>query len=96
VIPAAGGLSRVLASNLGPVDNNGLAWSPDGQEIAFTTGGRIWRIARGGGEPSEIRIPLRGFLGQIDWSPEGNRLVFNFDSGEKTELWLMENFQLPE
>jgi Tol biopolymer transport system component len=66
VIPATGGSSRVLASNLGPVRGEGVTWSPDGQEIAFTAGGRIWKVSRSGGEPSEIRIPLQGTPGQID------------------------------
>ena len=92
VIPAAGGPSRVLASSLGrgPFRGNGISWSPDGQEIAFTAGGRIWKVSRGGGEPSEIRIPLQGTPGQIDWSPDGKRLVFEFDSPQKIELWLMQ------
>ena len=92
VIPAAGGPSRVLASSLGrgPFRGNGISWSPDGQEIAFTAGGRIWKVSRGGGEPSEILIPLQGTPGQIDWSPDGKRLVFEFDSPQKIELWLMQ------
>jgi Tol biopolymer transport system component len=89
VIPATGGSSRVLASNLGPVRGEGVTWSPDGQEIAFTAGGRIWKVSRSGGEPSEIRIPLQGTPGQIDWSPDGKHLVVEFDSEQKIELWLM-------
>jgi Tol biopolymer transport system component len=93
VIPAAGGPSRVLASNLGRLRGHGLTWSPDGQEIAFTAGNRIWRVGRGGGEPKEIRIGLLGTPGQIDWSHDGKRLVFEFDASRDTELWLMTSFR---
>lgn len=93
VIPAAGGPSRVLASDLGRLRGHGVTWSPDGQEIAFTAGNRIWRVPRGGGEPKEVRIGLLGTPGQIDWSRDGKRLVFGFDAGRDTELWLMTSFR---
>ncbi|MBP1778688.1 MAG: peptidase, partial [candidate division NC10 bacterium] len=93
VIPAAGGPSKVLASNLGRLRGHGLTWSPDGQEIAFTAGNRIWKVGRGGGEPKEIRIGLLGTPGQIDWSHDGKRLVFEFDASRDTELWLMTSFR---
>jgi len=96
VIPAAGGPSRILASNVGAVGGRGVAWSPDGQEIAFTAGDRIWKIARGGGEPKEVRIGLQGTPAQIDWSPDGKRMLFTFFKGGETELWLMTDFPDPE
>jgi len=96
VIPAAGGRSRVLASDLGRLRGHGLTWSPDGQEIAFTAGTRIWKVSRGGGEPREIRTGLLGTPGQIDWSHDGKRLVFEFGSVREIELWLMTGFRDPE
>jgi len=93
VVPAAGGPSRVLASNVGAVRGRGVAWSPDRQEIAFAAGDRIWKIARGGGEPKEIGTRLQGAPAQVDWSPDGKRLMFAFAKGGETELWLMTDFQ---
>jgi Tol biopolymer transport system component len=76
--------------------DNGLrpvTWSPDGQEIAFTAGDRIWRVTRGGGEPKEVRTGLPGTPGQLDWSRDGKRLVFEFEAGPNAELWLMTSFR---
>jgi Tol biopolymer transport system component len=89
VVPAAGGPSRVLASNLGNLRGHGVAWSPDARQIAFTAGNRIFTIGRGGGEPREIKTGLSGAPGQLDWSRDGKRLVFEFDTSRNTELWLM-------
>jgi Tol biopolymer transport system component len=92
VISATGGPSRVLASDLGGLRYSGVAWSPDGQEIAFTALDRVWTISRFGGTPEEIRTGTRGRPHQIDWSPDGSRLVVNVSSGGETELWVMEDF----
>jgi Tol biopolymer transport system component len=89
VVPVAGGPSRVLASNLGNLRDHGVAWSPDGRQIALTAGNRIFTLGRGGGELKEIRTGLVGTPGQLDWSGDGKRLVFEFDANRNTELWLM-------
>ena len=91
VIPAVGGASRVLVSDLeGKLRGQGLTWSPDGSAIAYTAGGRVWKVGREGGEPTGLQADPH----QIDWSPDGQRLVFNVYMGgiSELELWLMEDF----
>jgi Tol biopolymer transport system component/type 1 fimbria pilin len=53
-------------------------WSPDGARIAFTRGGRIYRINRDGtGE-----VPLTANFDDRDpyWSPDGTRIAFTRNS----------------
>jgi WD40 repeat protein len=59
----------------------GIAWSPDGKWLAFSTdntkGTTLWKIATAGGTPIQLvaPTPLPGLnniqLAGIDWSPDG-------------------------
>jgi Tol biopolymer transport system component len=56
-------------------DDDGVAWSPDGKEIAYTReAGTLWRQPPGSANPVEIQT---GFpVGSVrDWSPDGHYLV---------------------
>ncbi len=68
---------------------NSASWSPDGQQIVFTTNvtGRpnLWRVAAGGGWPIQLTQSEDRQYGAV-WSPDGKWVVFQQDSGGN-ELW---------
>ena len=95
VIPIEGGEARAIST--------GHAWdmqprySPDGQEIAFTSdrggGDNIWTIRRDGSAPRQITKEDFRLLNQADWTPDGNFIVArkHFTSARSLgagEMWL--------
>ncbi|HEY5459728.1 MAG TPA: amidohydrolase family protein [Sphingomicrobium sp.] len=95
VIPIQGGEARALTS--------GNAWdmqprySPNGQEIAFTSdrggGDNIWTIRRDGSSARQITKEDFRLLNQADWTPDGNFIVArkHFTSARSLgsgEMWL--------
>jgi Tol biopolymer transport system component len=83
--------------------STGNAWdmqprySPDGQEIAFTSdrggGDNIWAIRRDGSAPRQITKEDFRLLNQADWTPDGNFIVArkHFTSSRSLgagEMWL--------
>jgi len=86
----ASGQSRRFT--FGEVSDRGLAWSPDGREIAFVSTrdkktGIYLMPAEGGAERKLIEAD--GAIGNLIWTPDGTELVYPFrynDShGEKDE-----------
>ena len=95
VLPIEGGEARAILT--------GNAWemqprySPDGQEIAFTSdrggGDNIWTVRRDGSSPRQITKEDFRLLNQADWSPDGNFIVArkHFTSSRSLgagEMWL--------
>ncbi|MFL6852007.1 MAG: amidohydrolase, partial [Sphingomicrobium sp.] len=95
VVPIEGGEARAILT--------GNAWemqprySPDGQEIAFTSdrggGDNIWAVRRDGSSPRQITKEDFRLLNQADWSPDGNFIVArkHFTSARSLgagEMWL--------
>lgn len=59
-------------------------WSPDGAQIAFvmavdSTHGIIMKVNANGGAAVPISAPLR-LVADLDWSPLGSRLAFDYDA----------------
>ncbi len=104
--------SRVLVeagenSEIGVPWYRGLAWSPDGQTIAYIlrdtsadskVQSELWIVSASGGTPRKIADAPASYpvLGGLTWHPDGKRLVVSGEAAEAQsrlyEHWLMENF----
>ena len=87
--------------------HGGLAWSPDGQSIAYVMQGvsaaskshsELWVVPASGGMPRKVAAApaSRPRLGEIMWHPNGTMILAS-GGAEKTqprtyEHWVMENF----
>ena len=95
VMPIEGGEARAIST--------GHSWdmqprySPDGNEIAFTSdrggGDNVWSIRRDGSSPRQITKEDFRLLNQADWTPDGNFIVArkHFTSARSLgagEMWL--------
>ncbi|HQE49591.1 MAG TPA: alpha/beta fold hydrolase [Fervidobacterium sp.] len=64
----------------------GVSCSPDGSEVAFSQGGRLYKIDTTTHAIEEIDLPgslsLAGGLGTTGWSPSGNKIAFSFQDVE--------------
>jgi Tol biopolymer transport system component len=95
VIPAEGGESRIVArlQRLGMYQ--GLAWSPDSRRIAFNeppNSIKIVSLEDGLVEEISPGVATKE-IGHVDWSRDGDKLVFWAQlGGGEMEFWLMENF----
>jgi len=73
---------RVIQFTYGETNDHHPRWSPSGNEIAFIRendlGTQIWRIPRSGGEARSITGMIEGSYGNLEWSPDGNRVLFEF------------------
>lgn len=95
LLPLQGGQPRVLTEVPRVHDHTELAWSPDGQKIAYTGVGSIWVAEVESGESTEIRTGVLTRESQtvhIDWSPDGEKIVFSATTGGDRELWLISDF----
>jgi Tol biopolymer transport system component/beta-lactamase regulating signal transducer with metallopeptidase domain len=95
VIPAEGGQSRVVAK-LGKFDANmELAWSPDNRHIAFNAfaGRSINIVSLDDGSVVDVDVHLSSArIHHLDWSRDGEKLVFAGYRGGQMGFWLIENF----
>ncbi|HVF37213.1 MAG TPA: amidohydrolase family protein [Sphingomicrobium sp.] len=95
VVPIGGGEARAIST--------GHSWdmqprySPDGQEIAFTSdrggGDNVWTVRRDGSAPRQITKEDFRLLNQAEWAPDGNFIVArkHFTSARSLgagEMWL--------
>ena len=70
----------------GEFDEDGIAWSPDGSEIFFTSNREtepyylepdsdLYAVAAGGGEVKRV-VDIDGSIGEFAFSPDGRRIAF--------------------
>ncbi|MBK5291718.1 MAG: PD40 domain-containing protein [Acidobacteriia bacterium] len=93
VIPATGGAARALTSQRG--QNWPYSWSPDNQRIAFAAlrNGRwsLWWVDKKTGRQHRLTdpAPLRTYVRYPDWSPAGDRIVYEH-SETRGNLYILE------
>jgi Tol biopolymer transport system component len=102
LVPIGGGEPRRLTFNNREID--GLAWTPDGREIVFTSdhggGYGLWRISVTGGTPERLAVgggndfspPLPPQGNCLAISRQGNRLAY-MRSAFDTNIWRIETPQ---
>ena len=108
VVPAVGGEARQITSEADSVGGGAIAFSPDGERIAFFSDGSIKTIPVEGGEPEVLvgKVKSRRHS-QLAYSPNGSKIAHNaggkiwitsLDGGEPGELrtGLPENAKLSE
>lgn len=49
--------------------------SPDGKTIAYLKNGQVWTVSMAGESASQL-FEIKGNVGEIHWSPQGNELLF--------------------
>ena len=79
VMPAEGGEPIQITSDADSVDEATIAYSPDGERIAFFSNGAIKTIPAGGGSPevlvSEVPSEAAG-RHRLAWSPDGRTMAY--------------------
>jgi Tol biopolymer transport system component len=78
VIPRDGGEPRQVTTPADRVQMGSLAWSPDGQAIAFFARDNTLRVAAVGGGASRILTKVTGGLRWLGtaWSPDGHTIAY--------------------
>lgn len=72
------------------------SWTPDGESVTFAStrsGGRIRFYTRPAGPSGQPRLILgeEGLLAPLDWSPDGQRLVYHaFDGETNRDVWVLD------
>ncbi len=70
------GWERQIVSSTGATPS-GLAYSPDGEHIAYSSGDSIWIAGLSGGTPARlISAPDRGLQTSPAWSPDGSTIAY--------------------
>jgi Tol biopolymer transport system component len=82
VVPRGGGEPRQVSTDADRVEISNLAWSPDGELIAFFGQDNTLRVIPAEGGSSRILVPSQSdpWCG-IDWSPDGKRIAYTTASG---------------
>lgn len=63
--------------------------SPDGQMVAFSSGGDIWEVPAAGGV-ARLLVTDAATDGRPLYSPDGTRLAFNSTRGGANNVWVLE------
>jgi Tol biopolymer transport system component/DNA-binding winged helix-turn-helix (wHTH) protein len=64
---------------LGAIVANAVAYSPDGEQIAYTFDSNLYLAKRDGSDPRKLAT-VAGFAAEPRWSPDGKRLRFTLNS----------------
>ena len=91
-IPVEGGESTLITKIDNVKSQFELAWSPSGEELAYTDKGKIWIFSKESGTSEKVKTGVKSAATNIGWSPDGKKIAFTAFAGGDTELWVMENF----
>jgi Tol biopolymer transport system component len=69
-------------------DALGSAWMPDSQRIAFAYRGDIFSRRADGGAPAERLFAREGGEGPLDWSRDGDVLLFADTTTNRYDIWM--------
>jgi dipeptidyl aminopeptidase/acylaminoacyl peptidase len=72
IAPDGSGMKQLTE---GSASASGPRWSPNGEYIAYTTGGQIWRMNKDGGNKTQITKISTGASNPV-WSPDGKWIAF--------------------
>lgn len=96
IVPAEGGQIRQISSESDSVGSGAIAFSPDGERIAFFSDGSIKAIPVEGGEPKMLVGEVKsGRHNQLAYCPDGSKIAHNaagkiwitpLNGGESEEL----------
>jgi Tol biopolymer transport system component len=78
VVSAEGGEARQITSEADSVGGGAIAFSPDGERIAFFSDGSIKTVPVEGGEPEMLVAEVKsGRHSQLAYSPDGSKIAHN-------------------
>ena len=91
VMDLPSGTPTPLTESMLPAFQLAPAWSPDGQQVAFSTWdderrGHLWTVPAGGGAPRRITTAPGEYLGPV-WSPDGRWIAVSQGPGGATASW---------
>lgn len=85
IIPAEGGEIRQLTTEADSVGGGAIAFSPDGERIAFFSGGAIKTVRLDGGQPEVLVMEVRSEMkSDLVWSPDGSTIAHNAEG----KIWI--------
>ncbi|MEA3225215.1 MAG: hypothetical protein U9Q07_04630 [Planctomycetota bacterium] len=85
VVSAEGGEARQLTSVADSVGSGAIAFSPDGERIAFFSDGSIKTIPVEGGEPEVLVTEVKSHThSQLAYSPDGSKIAH----GARYKIWI--------
>ncbi len=84
-VPFAGGAVKYLSEGDEPII------SPDNNSVTFIKGGQAWSAPIDGSSPAKNLFTTRGTVSSLQWSADGNRLLFVSSRGDHSIIGFYSN-----